>query len=175
MKTFTHKGYSVKIEVHQDEHMGPPWKEHDGHGIVSEWVSRDKKPGELALNSDRSSKRFYDFAGSMEIAKQDGWGLNESALAELTAKLGAKPTRGQILHAAVMHDYEHLRAWCNDEWQWLGYTTEIEKPSGEKIDDSCWGFDDEAYMLEQASESAIAAIYSHIALNLQTQLAEVYP
>lgn len=166
MKLYTeeskHKGYTIRISIHRDEHMGPPWKEHDGHGIVSDREHRDKRPGEIILHSDRQSKWFYDFAGTMAIAKRDGWGLSEENIAKLEKQLGRKPTKGDVLHAAAMRDYEHLKGWCNDEWCWVGYTTEIETPDGETIEgDSCWGYDDEKYMLEEAIGNARQTIQEH--------------
>lgn len=148
------EGFRFRIELEQDEFMGPPWEEHDGHGIVSEWTQRDKRPGEWVLNKDRFSKRYYDFAGTMKKAKKEGWGLTEKAKAELIERLSRKRiirlrkpiekfvgplvnpiryisvqerpgrdpnkslTRGEITEEAVRRDYEHLRGWCNDEWQW---------------------------------------------------------
>jgi hypothetical protein len=152
-------GYSIRIQVHHAEHMGEPWKEHGGHGIVSDWTRRDKQPGELVLARDGDFIRFYDLQATLEIAKRDGWGMCDEHKKELARKLGHKPTRKEVTHAAVMSDYEHLRGWCNDEWQWLGYTTTIIAPDGQKLDgDSCWGFDDEEYMMGEAKAAAFAAI-----------------
>jgi hypothetical protein len=158
-------GYSARIEVFHDEHMGAPWEEHDGHGIVSDWRSRDsKQPGELVLNEDHGSYRYYDYAGTLAIARKDGWGLSAELLAALERKLGRKATKREITAASVMRDYEHLRAWCNDEWQWLGYTTTITTPDGTEIDgDSCWGFDEEKYMMSEAKGNAESTIADLIA------------
>ena len=172
----TYKGYEIAIETHRDDDMGPPWKEHDGHGIVSDWEHRDKEPGELLLHEDHGSKRYYDFKGTLEIAKRDGWGLGEKAMAKLTAKCGRKPTRKQVIATAVMADFEYLRGWCNDEWQWLGYTTTITTPDGEVLrGDSCWGFDGGDYMADEAQSQAEAFIDRHILTVEQTELAEVFP
>lgn len=174
--TLQRSGYTARISVFHDEYMGEPWKEHDGHGIVSEWTRRDKTPGELVLNSDLHSKRFYDYQGTLEIARRDGWGLDDEDKAKLAAKLKREPTKGEIVAEAVRRDFEHLRAWCNDEWHWLGYDTKIKATSGEIIDgDSCCGFDDKAYMLECATEAAWAEIDRHIALTHETALAECCP
>jgi hypothetical protein len=138
--------------------MGPPWKEHDGHGEVSEWTTRDKRPGERVLASDRSSHRYYDYAGAIKIAKRDGWGLSEDAIAALGKKLGRAPTKGDIAAASVESDFNHLRGWANDEWHWEGYVCEID---GEHHD-SCWGYDDDddykAETTREAFESAIESI-----------------
>ena len=170
------KGYSIKIHIHHDECCGAPWKEHDGHGIVSEWTSRDKRAGELVLCADRSSRRFYDFAGTMDIAKRDGWGLALEHVLKLENKLGRKPTAGEIRAAAVMRDFDYLRAWCNGEWVWLGYTTEIETPDGETIEgESCWGFDAQEHMVSEAETQARDTVESHIALVAETEIAACVP
>lgn len=106
---FEYLGVTYRCEVKPDDDIGFPWKQCDGHGIVTGWESRDKKPGELILNSDHGSKRFYDFAQSMKIAKRDGWGCNGMYV--------LKP--GQRAYRAVMADYEYLRAFCNDEWSYV--------------------------------------------------------
>lgn len=66
---------TVKARIEYDEDMGPPWKEHDGHGPVSEWTSRSKRPGERVLCEDRGSKRYYDWQAAIQQAKDDGWGF----------------------------------------------------------------------------------------------------
>lgn len=175
-KTESFDGYKIQITIHHDEHMGPPWEEHDGHGIVSGWERRDKQPGERVLHSDRNSARFYDFAGSLVIAKGDGWGLGDEDKAKLAAKLGRKPTAKEILVQAVEQDFDYLRRWCNDDWQWLGYTTEIETPDGKTIDgDSCWGFDEEKYMLSEALSHARHTIEQHQLTERETAIAECIP
>lgn len=183
MKTIEHLGFTATITIHNDQHHGAPWEENDGHGIVSGWERRDKRAGERILHSDRHSKRFYDMAATMRLAKRDGWGLGDESKAKLAAKLG-KPveflTHGEIVAQAVEDDFEYLRSWCADEWQWQGYTTEIESPDGEITDgDSCWGFegtrDGIAYMLSEAESNARAEIERMAETVTQTQLAECYP
>ena len=106
---FEYLGVTYRCEVKPDEDCGLPWVECDGHGIITEWESRDKKPGELILCEDRRSKRFYDLAGTMKIAIRDGWGTdNDAGL-----------SKGQKAYRAVMANYEYLRAFCNDEWGYV--------------------------------------------------------
>lgn len=180
-KTEVFKGYKVTVSIHQDiHHDGAPWEESDGHGIVSGWERRDKRPGERVLNSDRSLNRFYDVAETMKLAKRDGWGLSDEAKSALAVKLGRTPTAGDILAEAVNGDFEYLRGWCNDEWQWLGYTTEIETPEGETIDgDSCWGFEGttegEKYMIGEAMSQARSMIERDMLTKEQTQIAACMP
>ena len=68
--TFTHNGRTFHVSIERDDHHGAPWIENDGHGPVTEWLSRDKKPGERVLHSDRWSKIFYDFAESIAITER---------------------------------------------------------------------------------------------------------
>lgn len=50
---------TFKVEINHDGGMLPPWEEHDGHGVVSDWTSRDKHPGEWVLDTDRSGNKLY--------------------------------------------------------------------------------------------------------------------
>jgi hypothetical protein len=174
--TFDIKGYQIKITIHADTDHGAPWEENDGHGIVSGWERRAKRAGELILCTDRGASRFYDFAGTMKIAKRDGWGLAESAVAALAAKLGRAPSKGEIFAQAVQKDFDYLRGWANDLWHYQGYTTEIVTPDGETLDgDSCWGFDDENYMMDEARGNAVAFVNSHIETAAKTEIAACVP
>lgn len=67
------RAFAFRIVPYCD--MGAPWEEHDGHGPVSEWESRAKLPGEIIINQDGESRRFYDFAAACQIARRDGWGF----------------------------------------------------------------------------------------------------
>ena len=109
-----------------------PLGEHDGHGPVSEWTSRDKRPGERLLCSDRSSKRFYNFAEATRIAKRDGWGLHPDAIAKLAAGMGRQPTR-KNRGGCRENDFEHLRAWANDEWHWIGVIVTLADADGAEV------------------------------------------
>jgi hypothetical protein len=69
-------GYVVTAKVEVDADMGPPWEEHDGHGPVSNWTDRAKRPGERVLVSDERGRqhRYYDFQKAVKMASRDGWG-----------------------------------------------------------------------------------------------------
>jgi hypothetical protein len=119
-RTFEHEGHTYLLELFYDMDIGPPWQEHDGHGPVSEWTKTIcKRPGQMILLTEGHHSRFYDFEEATKIAKRDGWGLGDRALARLTEELGREPTRKQILRQAVFADFEYLHAWCNEEWCWL--------------------------------------------------------
>ncbi|MDP5500313.1 hypothetical protein P3775_18370 [Pseudomonas aeruginosa] len=95
------KDFVFAVDFEDDYDAGAPWEMAEGHGPVSDWENRDKRPGELVLNSDRGAKRFYDFAEACRIAKRDGWGLDDDAKAELLARL-AEP---RIIRRAVKSAY----------------------------------------------------------------------
>jgi len=126
---------SLVVSFEHDSDHGAPWDEEDGHGPISDWTTRDKRSGELVLCTDRRSKRFYDFAEAVRIAKREKWGLAPDKL----AKLGANPTRGQIAHAAAMANYEYLRGWVNDEWSYVGVCVKLLREGEEVSFDSLWG------------------------------------
>ena len=112
-----------------------------GHGDVSAWTSRSKRPGERVLNTDsRNSrdKRYYDFQDAIKKARTEDWGLTPEALAALTRKLQSKPTKHQIYAEAVERDFRSLKGWCDDEWHWMGVVvTDVETGESEGL----WGIE----------------------------------
>ena len=123
-------GKEWTIEWVYDQDHEAPWLECDGHGPVSDWECRDKRPGELILNEDRGSKRFYDFAEAVKIARRDGWN---------TAPYNWD-TKGAQAAAAAYADFEYLRAWCNDEWHYCGIVVTL-NDGGDDISASLWGIE----------------------------------
>jgi hypothetical protein len=141
-------GYSVRVHVDYDQYMGPPWEEHDGHGPVSEWTTRDKAPGERVLHQDRSSKRYYNFAGAVRIARRDGW--------------DAPPyggPKGERAARAAEADFARLKAWCDDRWHWIVVGVEVSR-GGEVLEtDYCGGIEDDTdYWREHAADVAAYAV-----------------
>ena len=124
-------GHAWTVEWVADTNMGAPWKEHDGHGPVTDWESRGKRPGEMVLNSDRGYKRFYNFAEAVKMARAEGWNTPPYSW----------PSRGAQAAAAAMADFERLRDWCNDGWHWCGVVVKLLDADGEEtgIDSSVWG------------------------------------
>lgn len=141
--TFTHQGRTFRLRVERDEFMREPWKEHDGHGVVSGWETRAKRPHERILISDRRSCRFYDVRASMAIAVRDGWGCADPTHVHATRRSAAA--------CAVDRDFEYLRAWCNDEWFWVSV---IVKHGDETASISGLESSDRAYIDATARELA---------------------
>lgn len=105
-----YKSRMYKVEVEDDLLAEPPWIECDGHGPVSCWENRPKRPGELVLARDGKFKLFYDFAEAVKIARKDKWGISNPP-EPMTAK--------QIAAAAVRKDYEYLLGWINGDWRYV--------------------------------------------------------
>lgn len=162
-------GFRFVATVHRDTDHGAPWEESDGHGPVSDWTRRDKNPGELVLCSDRGSKRFYDFAEACRIARREGWGCEPYDIGGETAR--------QKASRAARHDFEVLRAWCNDEWAWCGIAVQVFDENDEELtgeyDFALWGIkmnypdSENAYLLEVANEQAAEAWRAKIEPRLQ--------
>ena len=150
MDTITIDGLTFRVSVKHDEGMGAPWKEHDGHGIVSEWTARGKAPGERVLAHDGASYRYYDYQGTLARAAKDGWGIAPDEAAGLTKR--------QITARAVDSDYERMRAWCADEWDWVYVCVTLLDTDGAptKERESCGGIESDAgeYLDEIARELA---------------------
>lgn len=157
-QTITVRGLTFAVTHEPDTAHGAPWSEEDGHGPVTDWTSRDKQPGERVLCEDRGSRRYYDFAEAMKIAKRDGWGIAPERVAAWTESAGRAPTAAQIAEAAVNYDFARLRDWCADRWYYVGVCVELlnvdDEPTGETR--SLWGIESDAgeYLDETAHELA---------------------
>lgn len=106
-ETFTHHGHKFGVKYEHDDDSGPPWEEFDCHGIVSDWTSRAKAPGERVLVKDYSRARYYDVRASMQKALEEGW----SASTVLPTD-----THRQKAQKAVQADFEYLHGWATDQW-----------------------------------------------------------
>lgn len=145
-------GFSAVIGTPYEGDGGAPWDKEDGHGPVSGWEPRAKRPHELVLNDDGHSKRFYDFAEAVRIAKRDGWD---------TAPYG-QGTKGERAHRAAMADYNRLRRWCNNDWVYIGVTVTVLYRGSEIADDSLWGIESDGdYWRDVAVEMIEGAIKAH--------------
>ncbi len=112
-KTMEYKGHLFTIEVDYDEFQEPPWSCCDGHGPVSDWTTRDKKPSEVVLSAVGRAKLYYDFSRAMKMAKEDGWDV---------APYG-QGTRGERAERAVRADVKYLRDYIN--WVWVYVTLSV--------------------------------------------------
>lgn len=142
--TFTHEGLEFTFDTSRDDCHGAPWDEEDGHGEVSDWTRRDKSPGEMILCEDRGAKRFYDFAGAVKTARKEGWDA---------APYGG--TQGEKAARAAMADFDRLRRWCSDDWQYVGViVTCLDLPGNPEA--SLWGIESDAgeYLAEVARDLA---------------------
>lgn len=145
------EGFTLTARLEPDQDHGAPWDEEDGHGPVSDWTRRAKHAGERILYSDRNSYRYYDWAEAIRIAKRDGW--------------NAPPytgTAGQCAARAVEADFQRLRAWCNDDWFYVGVIISVSR-NGIMLDEcaaSLWGIESDCtdYLTEVANELASEAL-----------------
>ena len=160
-------GFTLTFTSEFDQDSGAPWDEECGHGPVTDWVHREKRAGELLLCSDGILKRFYDFAGAMVIAKRDGWGLADEALATLTRKLGHAPTKGQLAEAAVLADFRHLEGWAKDRWHYVGVIVTLRNPDGEEVEtESLWGVEDSGDDYQNVAEELAEELEKRHALDV---------
>lgn len=150
------KEFTFRVEEEPDTDSGEPWEESEGHGPVSDWLTRPKKAGERILSSDRGSHRFYDFAEAVKIAKRDCWGVGQERQAELEKSLGRPATKAEIATAAVELNFAYLKGWCDDEWRYVGVVVTLLDPDGEdsEMSASLWGVETytEGYTQEVAND-----------------------
>jgi hypothetical protein len=144
--------FTVTARIVHDEDSGAPWDNEDGHGPVSGWTSRKKRPGERILCEDHGSYRLYDVQEAIELAKRDGW----------DTKPYQTGTAGERAVRAVEADYRYLRGWCRDEWCYCGIVLSVtHTKTGIELEDnaaSLWGIEcnvpgsDNSHLLEVANE-----------------------
>lgn len=146
-------GHEITATIYRDDHDDVPWQREDGHGEVSDWTTRDKRPGERVLSEDRSHHRFYDFQGACQLALRDGWGCEGGLLPNETRKAYAA--------RAAEHDFRVLKAWCDGEWHYYGIAVTVSKDGVEltgKYDHALWGIEgnypdsDNSHFVEVANE-----------------------
>ena len=116
-------GNRFKVAFSYDDYEAP-WEVSDGHGKVSDWVTRDKKPGEVVLYQDRNAKRYYDMQGAIQKAKAEGWSCDSVLPTD---------TRGQKAVKAAQADFEYLRAWCNNDWWYCCLHVAMLDANGEEL------------------------------------------
>lgn len=127
-------GFSCRATVYFDNDSFAPWEQEDGHGPVSGWTTRHKKAGEKILSQAEGAYLYYDFQEACKIAQRDGWGTKgDEGLSK--AEKAAK---------AAQRDYEILKAWCNDEWQYFGVAVTVSREDVAltgKYDHALWGIE----------------------------------
>jgi hypothetical protein len=160
--TFERRGYTFRVNFRDDDTIREPWKEYDGHGVVSEWRSKDsKRPGEKILIEDRGRCLFYDVQATTKIAKKDQWGCKHSKI-EGGVFISGHETKGEALACAVESDYDRLRRFCSGDWQYIGVVVtmiEFDDDDDEADTDereSVWGIESDSadYLTETAHELA---------------------
>lgn len=138
-------GFDLSIRLLPDDGMGPPWEAHDGHGPVTDWTDRDKLPGELILSTDGRYRRYYDIAAATRTARADGWGCERGQLEGESA--------GAYAYRAARADFDRLKAWCDDQWGWIGVVVVVKRQGVELGRAGLWGIEDDAggYLVEVAN------------------------
>lgn len=78
----TRNARQFRVNIYHDRDHDHPWDNEDGHGPVSDWERRAKRPGELILCGDGRGRlgtddmhRFYDFQAAVRQAREEGWGF----------------------------------------------------------------------------------------------------
>ena len=149
MDTIEHNGLTFRVTKEHDHDAGAPWEREDGHGPVSDWTTRGKFPGELVINKDRGRFRYYDFAEACRIARRDGWGARGTGESEVSPRA--------IAAQAAREDFEHLKAWCDDRWSYIGVVVTLLDIEGNETDavQSLWGIADDGSFAEQVAQEQV--------------------
>lgn len=140
------RGLHFAASLMRDDDNLPPWEHSDGHGPVSEWTTRDKRAGELELSDDRGSFRYYHYSEACRIALKDGWGTRDGRQ--------TNESRRAYAARAAKEDYEWLRAWCQDEWFYVGVIVRCYAEGIQLSTASLWGIESNAgpYLTDVANQ-----------------------
>lgn len=145
-ETITVDGYDITARIEHDADQGAPWENEDGHGPVTDWTHRAKRPSERILCEDRGARRYYDIAEAVKIAGRDGW----------DAPPYGEGDKGKRVVRAVEADFQRLRGWCEDHWTYVGVVLSVSR-HGVTLDKhaaSLWGIESDAgeYLTSTANE-----------------------
>jgi hypothetical protein len=152
------KGNKFKMELAYDDIGGMPWGEDVRYGRVSEWTTRDKRPGEVLLCIDGRSKRYYDMQGAVKLARRE-WVSKDS-----------ENTLGQNAVKAAQADFEHLRAWCDGNWWYACLHVVMLDDEGEELD----GYDEYLGGVEDGYAKKFACYVMDCAQELAGQIETRY-
>jgi hypothetical protein len=155
--TFTREGATFRFRSEQDDTRDAPWEREDGHGPVSDWTTREKEPGEVIIASDHRSYIFYNLAEATRIARREKWGV--------AGLVATNETPRAIAALAANEDCDRMRAFCDDEWHYLGIIVDRIDSGGAVIDTaSLWGIESDSgteYFAEVAHELADELLVGH--------------
>jgi hypothetical protein len=105
-------GIRFVAKLHRDDDSQAPWEESEGHGPVSDWTRRAKRPGEVIVSMDGGSYRYYDLQEACRLARQDGWGAPFYSCREETGAHGLRRLRADWYIGRELHS--HATAWHDD-------------------------------------------------------------
>jgi hypothetical protein len=138
-----------------------PWEHCDGHGQVSNWTRRDKKPGEIILHTDHSSKRFYDMQGAIKTAKAEGWSCDAVLPTDTPSQKAVK---------AAQADFDNLRAWCNSDWWYCCLHVIMVDSDGDEME----GYDDYLGMVDDGYDQKLKDWNAQNALTMAEGIEQRY-
>ena len=147
--------YEFKIVNEQDIDL-TPWEFCDNEAdLITDWTLRDKKPGEMILNTDGKFKRFFDYRAACKYALKYQLGSRDALPGD---------TKKQIASKAALNLFNYLRSWCNDEWTYRHISiTLIDPDTNQETDfiESCGGIEDlNNYDQDWINENAVVLIES---------------
>jgi len=114
------RGLTIRVSVEADEHMGAPWEECDGHGIIEHERSRHATKGH---RWDLGGGWYYNHADTLPRALREGW--------------DAPPYRTGNAHErawrAMRRDADYIARWLNGDCFYLMVTVELVDSDGDTV------------------------------------------
>jgi hypothetical protein len=174
LETRTHtapSGRAYLVEVVQDDSLGYPWEENDGHGSIRQAHVRfggdpDKRPGEVVIHTGSSRAWLYDFAAAVKTARADGWGA---------ADCRPDMTPGQRAAQAAKDDMAYCRGWLTGDRCYVGVCVHALDADGEPQDapagfiNCLWGVE---YGYDKDSKAYVAGVALELITECETAIQE---
>lgn len=145
-------GETFSIASEYDD-IGEPWEWEAQFeaNVVSSWTRRSKNPGELILNRDRESYRYFDFALAVKELKKDG-------------------TPGKEAARIAREIFDRWEGWCNDRWHYISLFVAPQDENGDPIEDklaSLGGIEDDGNYWKECAEELAREIIEQRKLETQ--------
>jgi hypothetical protein len=124
------------VTIEPDDTMNEPWREEDGHGIVSTWTRRLPYEGERILTQEGSLRLYYDYEATMLKAAREHWCCDKHSqhVSDLTS-----------MEHAVDQDFKRLQDYCLNVWGYVGVIVSIYEGTKELEKSSVWGIESDDY------------------------------
>lgn len=152
--TTPQQGFDLTVTIEPDQHSGAPW-DNSPYSLTMEHSSRNS-------GMYQATGHWFD-AGNLVAITSNWTDCPHDARDQIHAMHRATMSPRAYAALAARQDFERLRAWCNDDWNYVGIIVTASKAGINLGTVSLWGLesdDKSGYLIETAQDLAQEAIES---------------